>query len=99
MYSNYRQHQNPNYYHQQEINQNYYVNNQQDNSLKQQTLHTISPAIKHGLREAQQLGFQHALTEAVAIGYLMGKGYNYETAWQFVESWWRPQGTPLPPQY
>ncbi|WP_249435801.1 hypothetical protein [Paenibacillus sp. Marseille-Q4541] len=70
-----------------------------DTDLHQQTLAIISPAVRHGLREAHYLGFQHALTEAVAIGYLMGSGYNYETAWRTVESWWRPAGTPLPQMY
>jgi ABC-type phosphate transport system permease subunit len=68
-------------------------------NLGQQTLNVISPAISHGLREAQHLGFQHALTEAVAIGYLMGRGYDYNTAWKTVESWWRPPGTQLPISY
>ncbi|WP_042347400.1 hypothetical protein [Bacillus massiliigorillae] len=68
-------------------------------SLEQQTLNIIHPAITHGLNEAQHLGFQHALTEAVAIGYLMGRGYDYHTAWKTVESWWRPPGTPLPTSY
>ncbi|AXI08115.1 hypothetical protein CV093_03755 [Oceanobacillus sp. 143] len=68
-------------------------------NLQQQTLTIINPAVSHGLREAQHLGFQHALTEAVAIGYLMGRGYGYHTAWRMVESWWRPHGTPLPTPY
>ncbi|MEH6945412.1 hypothetical protein [Bacillus sp. JJ722] len=68
-------------------------------NLGQQTLNIIHPAISHGLKEAQHLGFQHALTEAVAIGYLMGRGYDYHTAWKTVESWWRPPGTPLPTPY
>ncbi|WP_264988684.1 hypothetical protein [Lysinibacillus piscis] len=83
----------PNY---QQANPNAYY---QDRHLQSQTLSAISPAVSHGLREAHYLGYQHALTEAVAIGYLMGKGYNYDTAWQTVESWWRPQGTPLPNMY
>lgn len=64
-----------------------------------QILHIISPAVNHGLKEAQHLGYQHALTEAVAIGYLLGQGYDYQTAWKTVESWWRPPGTPLPTPY
>lgn len=42
-----------------------------DANLQHQTLTIISPAVIHGIREAQHLGYQHALTEAVAIGYLM----------------------------
>lgn len=74
------------------------INNQQSNP-QQQILAITSPAVRHGLREAQYLGFEHALTEAVAIGYLLGKDYSYDDAWKIVESWWRPQGTPLPPMY
>lgn len=67
--------------------------------LQHQTLAAISPAVSHGLREAQHLGYEHALREAVAIGYLMGRGYDYHSAWQHVESWWRPPGTSLPTPY
>ncbi|MFF2755093.1 hypothetical protein ACFVR1_15245 [Psychrobacillus sp. NPDC058041] len=74
------------------------IDNQPPNP-QQQILAIISPAVRHGLREAQYLGFDHALTEAVSIGYLMGKGYSYNDSWKIVESWWRPQGTPLPPMY
>ena len=65
-------------------------------NLQQQTLSAISPAVRHGLREAQHLGYEHALREAVAIGYLMGRGYDFHTAWRTVESWWRPPGASLP---
>ncbi|MBE7106924.1 hypothetical protein FT637_29290 [Bacillus cereus] len=71
----------------------------QSHILQQQTLTVISSAVRHGLREAQHLGYQHALTEAVAIGYLLGRGYDYNTAWKTVESWWRPPGTTLPISY
>lgn len=86
-------------------NDSYYRDPQQNvhsmpsSHLGQQTLNVISPAINHGLREAQHLGYQHALTEAVAIGYLMGRGYDFNTAWRTVESWWRPPGTPLPTSF
>jgi len=73
--------------------------NMNQQQIHQQTMTAISPAVRHGLREAYHLGYQHALTEAVAIGYLMGKGYDYDTAWRTVESWWRPPGTPLPQMY
>jgi hypothetical protein len=68
-------------------------------NLQQQTLTVIGPAVSHGLREAQHLGYQHALTEAVAIGYLMGRGYDYNKALKMVESWWRPPGTPIHTPY
>lgn len=71
----------------------------QDSNLQNQVLSILNPVINHGLREAQYTGYQHALTEAVAIAYLMGKGYDYYVAWQMVEAWWRPQGTPLPQMY
>lgn len=70
---------------------------QRPDSLQQQVLHSIDPAVSHGLREAQHLGYKHALTEAVAIGYLMGRGYDFDSAWKTVESWWH--GTHLPTQY
>lgn len=71
----------------------------QDSNLQQQVLTTVNPVVSHGIREAQHTGYQHALTEAVAIAYLMGKGYDYHTAWKVVESWWRPPGAQLPQMY
>jgi len=65
----------------------------------QHILSLINPVVSHGLREAQHLGYKHALTEAVAIEYLMRRGYDYNTAWKTVESWWRPPGTALPTPY
>ncbi|GIN73791.1 hypothetical protein J14TS2_42660 [Bacillus sp. J14TS2] len=84
---------------QQAFDQNGYYRNHQHANLQQSTLATISPVVSHGLREAQHLGYEHALTEAVAIAYLMGRGHDYNTAWSTVESWWRPPGTPLPTPY
>ncbi|WP_440897884.1 hypothetical protein ACS127_07945 [Amphibacillus sp. Q70] len=60
------------------------------NSQEQQVLSAVNPVIHHGMREAQHLGFPHALKEAVAIAYLMGQGQDFRSAWQTVESWWRP---------
>lgn len=57
--------------------------------LKHETLTAIAPVVKHGLKEATETSYPHALKEAAAISYLMGKGYNYPTAWQIVESWWK----------
>lgn len=71
----------------------------QHSQLQQHVLTTIHPVVQHGLKEAGHLGFEHALTEAVAIGYLMGQGYPYPNAWKTVESWWHPPGTPLPTPY
>lgn len=81
------------------IYDDYYRYPQTSSISSQQVLTLINPAVTHGLREAQHLGFQHALTEAVAIGYLMGRGYDYNTAWKTVESWWRPPGSPIPTPY
>ncbi|WKB35973.1 hypothetical protein QS257_01165 [Terrilactibacillus sp. S3-3] len=63
-----------------------------------EVMRTLHPVVSHGLREAQHLGFQHALSEATAIAYLMGKGYDFGAAWQTVESWWHP-GQPTPTPY
>ncbi|WP_276913547.1 hypothetical protein [Aneurinibacillus aneurinilyticus] len=46
------------------------------------------PVVHHGLEEAKAILLPHALKEVVAISYLMGKGYNYPTAWHIVDSWW-----------
>jgi hypothetical protein len=44
-------------------------------NLAQETLKVIEPVVKHGLKEV------------AAISYLIGKGYDYNTAHQIVESW------------
>jgi hypothetical protein len=88
-----------NFYNYLPYNHNDYYRNPQQAVNPQQILTVLNPVVSHGLKEAQQLGYQHALTEAVAIGYLMGKGYDYNTAWKTVESWWRPPGTPTPTPY
>ncbi|WP_242271280.1 hypothetical protein [Bacillus cereus group sp. BfR-BA-01310] len=94
--------ENMSFYEQQPFTQDDYYRDQHwhpQNPLKHQTIAIIGPAVSHGLREAAHLGYQHALTEAVAIGYLLGRGYDYNTAWKTVESWWRPPGSPLPTPY
>jgi hypothetical protein len=60
-------------------------------NLKHETLGAIGYVVKHGLKEAKMISYEHALKEAAAISYLMGKGYNYTTAHQIVESWWRSE--------
>jgi hypothetical protein len=57
--------------------------------LEQETLGVTAPVVEHGLKEAKKISYQHALQQAVAISFLMGKGYNFLTAWQIVESWWK----------
>jgi hypothetical protein len=56
--------------------------------LKHETLTATAHVVKHGLEEAKEISLPHALKQAAAISYLMGKGYNYRTAWEIVESWW-----------
>ncbi len=41
------------------------------------------------MREAQSISLEHALREAAAVSYLIGRGYAPNTAHQMVESWWR----------
>jgi hypothetical protein len=58
-------------------------------NLAQETLTAIEPAFKHGLKELSITPLPHVLKEAAAISYLLGKGYDYNTAFQTVESWWQ----------
>jgi hypothetical protein len=58
-------------------------------NLAQETLAAIEPAFNHGLKEISITPLPHALKEAAAISYLIGKGYDYNTAHQIVESWWK----------
>ncbi|WP_244444979.1 hypothetical protein [Oceanobacillus jeddahense] len=85
------------FYNQQQHPRNYQQQpNMGQHSMEQQVLSAVNPVINHGMREAQHLGYPHALREAVAIAYLMGQGQDFQSAWQMVESWWRPQ-TPTQP--
>ncbi|HEY2493878.1 MAG TPA: hypothetical protein VGI33_13355 [Paenibacillus sp.] len=56
--------------------------------LKNETLQIVEPWVQNGLREAQTISVEHALREAAAVSYLIGRGYNPTTAHQIVESWW-----------
>ncbi|MDB5054960.1 MAG: hypothetical protein JWM44_3010 [Bacilli bacterium] len=58
-------------------------------NLAQETLTAIDPAFKHGLKEISITPLPHAIKEAAAISYLIGKGYDYHTAHYTVESWWK----------
>ena len=49
-----------------------------------------SKLVKYGFEDVQVVGYEHALTEAVAIGYLLGQGYSFQQAIEIVQSWWRP---------
>lgn len=55
--------------------------------LKQQTLSTVEPIVQYGLKEAQVTSNLHAMREVAAISYLIGRGYDLQTAYQVVESW------------
>jgi hypothetical protein len=69
-----------------------YAHGYHDSYLEQETLGVTAPVVHHGLKEAKVISYQHALQQAAAISYLMGKGYNFLTAWQIVESWWKRGG-------
>lgn len=50
-------------------------------------LRMIMPAVNHSLYEAPKTSVHHAIYEAAAISYLMGRGYDFHTARRIVESW------------
>lgn len=56
--------------------------------LKMETLQTVEPWVQNGLKEAHCISVEHALREAAAVSYLIGKGYDPTVAHQIVESWW-----------
>jgi hypothetical protein len=55
--------------------------------LKSETLKAVSPFVNYGLQEATFTSHHHALTEVAAIAYLLGKGFDPQTAYKTVESW------------
>lgn len=55
--------------------------------LKSSTLNAVNPFVQHGLKEAHFTSYQHALMEVAAMSYLLGKGYDYNAAYQLVEAW------------
>jgi len=50
-------------------------------------LRTVIPFLNYGLQEATFTSYSHALSEVVAMTYLLGKGYDPQTAFKTVESW------------
>jgi hypothetical protein len=50
-------------------------------------LNMIQPLVQHGLYELPKTSVPHVLNEVAAIGYLMGRGYDFYTARRIVESW------------
>lgn len=70
----------------------YHMNNMNNMSnynpqLKQTVLSTVEPFVQYGLKEAKMTSYPHVLRELAAISYLMGMGYNPNTAYRTVESW------------
>jgi len=58
------------------------------NMLKKETLQMVEPWVQNGLKEAQTISVEHAIREAAAVSYLIGRGYHPTIAHQIVESWW-----------
>jgi hypothetical protein len=54
--------------------------------LKQATLTQIEPVVQHGLKEAQYTSLVHAMREAAAVAYLLGRGIEPRVAQKTVES-------------
>ncbi len=50
-------------------------------------LMTVYPAVRHGLHEMPYTSPAHALYEAAALAFLMGRGFDFYTARNIVESW------------
>ncbi|MFW6036014.1 MAG: hypothetical protein ACOCRZ_07150 [Halothermotrichaceae bacterium] len=47
----------------------------------------VYPVVEHGLKEAKATGSRHAMMEVALMSYLMGMGFNYNTAYNIVEYW------------
>lgn len=47
----------------------------------------VNPLVDYGLNEARFTGIAHAMTQVALIAYLMGTGYDMQTAHRIVESW------------
>ncbi|WP_256816461.1 hypothetical protein [Cytobacillus sp. Bac17] len=58
-----------------------------DQDLKSETLMAIKPFVDYGLKEVALTSYEHALTEIAAMAYLLGKGFDQQTAYKTVESW------------
>lgn len=54
---------------------------------KKKTLYKVEPWVQYGLSESKRTSIEHAMREVAAITYLIGKGYDPQTAHQIVESW------------
>jgi len=56
-------------------------------NIKSETLNKVDPIVRYGLREARWTSVPHAMREVAAQSYLVGKGYDQQTAYRMVESW------------
>lgn len=56
-------------------------------TLRNYVLSTVSPVVHYGLHEMKYTSVAHSMFEISAISFLMGRGYNFHTARQIVESW------------
>ena len=55
--------------------------------LEQQVLSAVEPIVQHGYNEGKYTSQLHALREVAAISFLVGAGYDLQTAHRVVESW------------
>lgn len=55
--------------------------------LKNPTLQAVKPFVNYALQEAKATSYEHAITEVAAMTYLMGMGFDPQTAYFTVESW------------
>jgi hypothetical protein len=58
-----------------------------DPALRNQVLSAVDPVVKYGLYERKHTSVAHSMFEVAAITYLMGRGCDFRTARQIVESW------------
>ena len=47
----------------------------------------VEPYVQYGLKEAKHTSYAHAMREVAAISFLLGRGYDPNTAYRMVESW------------
>ncbi|PRX27708.1 hypothetical protein BX659_11534 [Orenia metallireducens] len=47
----------------------------------------LDPLVDYALEEGRKTGLRHAIMEVMLVSYLMGMGFDYDTAYMIVESW------------
>ncbi|WP_176714154.1 hypothetical protein [Orenia metallireducens] len=47
----------------------------------------LNPLVDYAIEEGRTVGLRHAIMEVMLISYLMGMGFDYNTAYMTVESW------------